>query len=187
MSAYIKRQFIDLESLGSKLPMLANIPDNWILLYYEYASDCWQRFRWAISTILAFPHFFVVAVQSLCRVWLCNPMDCSMPVFPILHYLLEFAQTHVHWVSDAIQPSPPVPRFSFCLQSFPALESLPVSWLFTSSGQSIGASASVLPVNIQGWFPLGFTSLISLLSKGLSRVFSSAVRKHRFFSAQPSL
>ena len=60
--------------------------------------------------------------------------------------------------------------------------------LFTSSGQSIGASASVLSMNIQGWFPLGLTGLISLLSKGLSRVFSNTtVQKHQFFSTQPSL
>ena len=65
--------------------------------------------------------------------------------------------------------------FSFCLQSFPASRSFPVSRLFASGGQSTGvsASASVLPMNIQGWLPLGFTGLISLLCKGLSRVFSS--------------
>ena len=80
--------------------------------------------------------------------------------------------------------------FSSCLQSFPPSGSFPVSQLFASGGQSIGVSvsASVLPVNIKGWFPLGLTCLISLLSKGLSRVFSSTtVQKHQFFSAQPSL
>ena len=73
--------------------------------------------------------------------------------------------------------------FSFCLQSFPASGSFPVSRLFISGGQSFGvsASASVLPMNIQGRFPLGLTSLITLLSKGLSRVFSSTtVQKHQF-------
>ena len=77
-----------------------------------------------------------------------------------------------------------------CLQSFPASGSFPVSWLFTSGGQNIGASdsASVLPVNIQGGFPSGLTGLISLLSKGLSRVFSNTiVQKHQFFSTQLSL
>ena len=65
--------------------------------------------------------------------------------------------------------------FSSCLQSFPASGSFPMSWLFSSGGQSIGASvsASVLPVNVQGWFPLGLTGLIILISNGLSRVFSS--------------
>ena len=86
---------------------------------------------------------------------LCNSMDYSRPGFPVLHHLPEFAQIHVQWVSDAIQPSHPVVPFSSCLQSFPAAWSSPVSWLFTSSGWSIGASASapVLPMNIQGWFP----------------------------------
>ena len=66
-----------------------------------------------------------------------------------------------------------------CPQFFPASESFPMSQLFTSGGQSIGASASVLWVNIQGWFPLGLTGLISLLSKGLSRVFSiTTIWKH---------
>ena len=88
-----------------------------------------------------------------------------------------------------IQPSHPLPPpFSSCPQSFPAAESFPMSQLFTSGGQSIGASASVLPVNIQGWFPVRLTGLISLQSKGLSRVFSSTtVRKHKFFGTQPSL
>ena len=79
---------------------------------------------------------------------------------------------------------------SSCLQSFTASGSLPMSQLFPSGSQSIGssASASVLPVNIQGWFPLGLTGLISLLSKGISRVFSGTiVWKHQFFGTQPSL
>ena len=74
-----------------------------------------------------------------------------------------------------------------CFQSFPASESFPMNQFFASSGQGIGASASVLPMNIQGWFPLGLTGWISLQSKGLSRVFSNTtVQKHKFFSAQPS-
>jgi len=83
-----------------------------------------------------------------------------------------------------------VAPFSSCFQSFPALGSFPMSWLFASDDQSIGASvsASVLPMNIQDWFPLELTGLISLLSKGLSRVFSNTtVQKHQFFGAQPSL
>ena len=77
--------------------------------------------------------------------------------------------------------------FSFCTQSLPASGSFPMSWLFISGGQNIRALASVLPINIQDWFPLGLTVLISLLSKGLSRVFSTTIQKHQFFSAQPSL
>ena len=77
-------------------------------------------------------------------------------------------------------------HFSFCLQSFPASGYFPMSWLFATCGQSIAISASALPMNIQGWYPLGLTSLISLLSKGLSRVFSSTtVQKH--FSSVLSL
>ena len=77
-----------------------------------------------------------------------------------------------------------------CLQSFPASGFFPISWFFASSGQSIGtsSSASVLPMNIQNWFSLGLTGLISFQSKGFSRVFSNTtVQKHQFFSSQPSL
>ena len=112
-------------------------------------------------------------------------MDCH--TF-ILHYLIEFAQTHVHWVRDAIQPSPTSP--SSCLQSFPASGSFPMCWFLALGGQSTGtsASASVLPMNIQSRFTLGLTGLISLMSKGLSRVFSSTkIQKHQSFSSQLSL
>ena len=80
--------------------------------------------------------------------------------------------------------------FSSCLQSFPASESFPMSQFFTSGGQSIGVSvsASVPPMNIQDWFPLGWIGWISLQSKGLSRVFSNTtVQKHQFFGTQLSL
>ena len=86
----------------------------------------------------------------------CDPMNCSTPGFPALHCLLEFAQIHIHWVSDAIQPSHPLsPPFSSCPQPFPASGSFPMSQLFASGGQNIraSASASVLPMNIQGLFP----------------------------------
>ena len=78
--------------------------------------------------------------------------------------------------------------YSSCPQAFPASGSFPIRWLFTSSDKSIGGSAStsVLPVNIQGWFPLGLTGLISLLSKELSRVFCTILWNHQFFSTQPS-
>ena len=103
--------------------------------------------------------------------------------FPVLHYLLEFAQTHVHLVSDAIQPSHP--RSS---PSPPALNLSQHQGLFQWVSFSHSASASVLPMTIQDRFPLGLTGFISLQSKGLSRIFSSTtVRKHQFFSAQPPL
>ena len=81
----------------------------------------------------------------------------------------------IQWWDPTISFS--VTRFSSCPQSFPASGSFPVSWLFTSGGQSTGASASasILPMNIQGWFPLGLNGFISLLSKGLSSVFSSTI------------
>ena len=122
---------------------------------------------------------------------LCDPMDCSMPGLPVHHQLLELAQTHVHWVADAIQPSHPLLSPSPPhLQSFPASGSFPMSQFFTSGGQRVGvsASASVLPMNTQDWSPLGWTGWISSQSKGLSRVFSNiTVQKHQFFSAQLSL
>ena len=88
------------------------------------------------------------------------------------------------WCHPTISSS--VAHFSFCPQSFPASGLFPMSQLFASGGQSIGASvsasASVLPMNIQGWFPLGLTGSISLLSRGLSRVFfSTTIKKHQFF------
>ena len=91
------------------------------------------------------------------------------------------------WCHPTISSS--VISFSSCLQSFPASGSLQMSQFFASGGQSIGvsASASVLPINIQDWFPLGWTGWISLLSKGLSRVFpNTTVQKHQFFGAQLS-
>ena len=122
---------------------------------------------------------------------LCDPMDCSTPGFPVLHHLLELAQTHVHWVGDTIQPSRPLSSLSsYCFQSFLASESFQLSQLSTSDGQSIGvsASASVLPMNTQDWSPLGWTGWISLQPKGLSRVFSNTtVQKHQFFDSQLSL
>ena len=118
----------------------------------------------------------------LCLI-LCYSMDCTMPGFPVLHHLLELAQTHIHQVSDAIQLSHPLlSPFFACPQSVPASDSFLMSLLVVSGGQSFGASASVLPMNIQGWFPLGLTRLISLQSKGLSRVFSNTtVQKHQLF------
>ena len=124
----------------------------------------------------------------------CHPTDCNVPGFSILHCLPEFAQIYVHWADDAIQPdhpplppSPPALNLSQHQDLFQWLGSFPMSQLFTPGGQSIGASTSVLPVSKKGWFPL-LTNLVSLLSKGLSRVFcNTTVQWHQFFSAQPSL
>ena len=118
---------------------------------------------------------------------LCDPMDCSTPDLPVHQQLPEFTQTHVHWVGDATPPSHPLSSPSPPVLNLSQHEGL-FQWVF--AGQSIGASrlASVFPVNIQGWFPLGLTDLISLQSRGLSRIFSNTtVQKHQFFSTQPSL
>ena len=116
---------------------------------------------------------------------LCDPMDCSMPGFPRplpTPKICSNSCASSQWCHSTISSSA-VP-FSSCLQSFPASGSFQMSQLFTSGGAS--ASASVLPLNFQGWFSLALTGLISLLSKGLSRLLSSTtVWKHQFFSAQP--
>ena len=120
------------------------------------------------------------------------PQGLQCARLPCLHYLPEFAQIHAYWVSDAIflTVSSSSDPFFFYFQSFPASGSFPISQFFPFGDQSIGASASasesVLSMNIQGGFPLGSTGLISLRSKGLSRVFSrTTVQKHQFFGIQP--
>ena len=120
----------------------------------------------------------------------CNPMDCSTPGLLVHHQLPEPTQIQVQGVGDAFQPSHPLSFPSPPAFNLSQHQSFPLSQLFALGSQSIGvsASASVFPVNIQGWFPLGLTGLISLQSKRLSRVFSSTtIRKHQFFGAQPSL
>ena len=131
-----------------------------------------------------------VVAQSLSCVHLWTPWAAALQLslsFTTFQSLLKLVSI------ESVMPSNPLnlccPFFSDP-QSFPASGSFPVSQFFTSGGPSIraSASASVLPMNIQGWFPLGLTALISLQSKGPSRVFSNAiVRKHEFFSTQPSL
>ena len=134
----------------------------------------WWPFQWIVQTvpptfvpppiIMFFPsenvkHFTTILLlfTPKSRPTLCDPMDCSAPGFPVFHYLLEFAQTHVYqWCHPTISSS--VVPFSSHLQSFQHQS------LFTSGGQSTRASSSVLPMNIRGWFPLGWTGLISLFA-----------------------
>ena len=137
--------------------------------------------------------FVYVVVQSLSPFWLfATPWTAAhqllcRPLWP------EFAQIHVQWVSDVTEPSDLLLPPSLFASVLPRIRIFPLSPLFASGGWSFGASASakaftVLPVNIQCWFPLGLTGLITLPSKGLSRVFlSTTVWKHHFFSTQPSL
>ena len=144
--------------------------------------------RWSTLLIIQFSSVqFSSVTQSCPTLW--DLMNHSTPGLPVHHQLPEFTQTHVHWVGDTIQPSHPLssPSPPACPQSLPASESFPMGQLFTWGGQSIRVSASVLPMNIQDRFPLGWTGWISLQSKGLSRVFSNTtVQKHQFFGAQPS-
>ena len=146
----------------------------------------------SIWEIIKMTFAVVVVVQSLSRVGLfVIPWTYSIPGFPILHCLPEFAQTHVPWVSDAIQPSHPLPP-----RSPPAFNLSQHQDLFQWVG-SLHQVAKVLELQlhyqffqwiVKDWFPLGLTDLISLLSKGLSRVFySTTVWKHQFFSTQSSL
>ena len=131
-------------------------------------------------------------VQLLSHVQLfVTPMDSRTPGLPIHHQLRKSTQNSrplSSWCHPTILSS--VVPLSSHLQSFPGSGSFQMSQFFASGGQSFGVSAltSVLPMNIQDWFPLGWTSCISLQSKGLSRIFSNTtVQKHQFFSTQLSL
>ena len=118
-----------------------------------------------------------------------QPMDCNMPCFCIHHQLPELAQTHVHQVGDAIQPSHLCCPLCLLPSIFPSIRVFSSESALHIRWQSIGvsASASVLPMNTQGWSSLGWTGWISLQSKGLSRVFSNTTgQKHQFFSTQLS-
>ena len=148
-----------------------------------------QEFKITYADRAMFPQFnSVISVTELClTLWPHGlqhtrlPYPSSSPGVCSVSCLLSW------WCHPTTSSS--VTLFS-CPQSFPASGSFPISQLLSSGGQRIEASAlaSVLPMNIQGWFPSGLTGLISLLSKGLARVFSSAtIRKHQFFSAQSSL
>ena len=131
------------------------------------------------SVLLLFSHY--VHVRLFASSW---TAACQAPLsFSISQSLLKLMSI------ESVMPSNHLNLCHPLLLSFPPSQSFPVSWLFASGGQSIRASvsASVLPLNIQGWFPLGLSGLI-LLSKGLSRVFiNSTVQKHQFFGPQPSL
>ena len=132
----------------------------------------------------------VVQLLSSIRLFVTSwSVACQAPLSSTISWsLLKHMSTEVVMLLTFSSSATP---FSFCLQSFPTSGSFPVSQLFASHDQSIGAlaSASVLPMNIQGWFPLELTGLISFQSKGLSRVFfsSTVIQKYQFFSFQPSL
>ena len=166
-----------------------------------------MKWHVALTPTLPMEHYLIVVRQ--CKWWLriLTVVPSSVQALSFSHFrlfvtpwtaacqtslsitnsqrLLKFMSIS-QWCHPTISPL----ATSFCLQSFTASGSFTNSQLFASAGQNIGASASasVLPIGIQGWFPLGLTGLISWQSKGLSRVFSSTtVQKHQFFSIQPSL
>ena len=116
---------------------------------------------------------------------LCDTMDCCTQGFPVHHQFLKLAHTHIHWVGDAIQPSHPLPSPLLPPSIMPSIRcfstelALRIRW----PKYRASASTSVLPMNVQGRFPLRLTGLISLQSKKLSRVFSSTtIRKHQLWS-----
>ena len=128
-----------------------------------------------VLQLLSPVYFFATLWTTACQGPLSSPVSWSLLIF------LPLSQWCCLIISSSVVPF-------FCLQSFPAAGTFPLSRLFASGGQSIGASASALPKNIQGWFPLELTGLISLQSKGLSGVFSKTiVQKPQFFGAQASL
>ena len=145
--------------------------------------------KYLLSSLWEIPYFS--SAQFRCSVISdsLQLLDCSTPGFPVHHQLLEVTQTHVNWVSDAIQSFHPLSSTSpsafnlSCIRVFPNSSS-------SSGGQSTGvsATASALPVNTQDWLPLGWTDWISLQSKGLSSISSNTtVQKHKFFGTQLSL
>ena len=148
--------------------------DEWIKkMWYKYTMECSVQFSRSVVSNSLWPH----GLQH-------TRPPCPSPTPRVYSNSCPLSQWCRPTISSSVVP------FSSCLQSFPASRSFPMSQFFESGGQSIGvsASASVLPMNVLDWFPLGWTGWISLLSKGLSRVFSNTtVQKHQFFSAQLSL
>ena len=139
----------------------------------------WSRLNKEVSHVKNFlcsVQFSSVAQSCLI---LCARLPCPSPTLRAYSNSCPLSRWCHPTISSSVTP--------FCIQSFPASGSFPMNQFFASGGQSIGASASasVLPMNIHDWFPLGWTGWISLLSKGLSRVFSNTrVQKHQFFGAQ---
>ena len=176
---------------GNDNPLQCSCLDNprdggaWWAAVYGVAQ-IWTRLK-RLSSNSVFSRYSVqfscsVVSDSLQPYWLQHArLPCPLPTFRA--YSNSFSSSW--WCHPTISSS--VVSFSSHLQSFPASRSFPMSQFFASSGQRVGASASasLLPMNIQGWFPLGLTGCISLQSKGLSRVFfNTTFQKHQFFDAQ---
>ena len=183
-------------------------PSKGMFFYFPHFTDDTTRYREVISTsshrterncgsgmesgmssgILS-PELKFSSVQSLSHVWLfVTPWTAAHQASLSISNSRAYSNScPSSWWCYPIISSSVIP---FCLRSFPASGSFPMSQFFASGGQTIGvsASASVLPMNIEDWFPLGWTDLISLQSKGLSRVFSNTtVQKHQFLGTHLSL
>ena len=150
-------------------------------------TRAWSRVPCAIQQVLI-SYLFYIVIQSPNHVWLfATPQTAARQASLSLTIgVCPSSRPLNQWCHPTISSS--VALFTFCLQSFPASVSFPMSQLFASGAQTIGASATVLPKSIQDWFPLRLIGLISLLSKGLSTVFSSTtVRKHQSLGVLPSV
>ena len=173
---------------GASLAIVHGINKSWTWLSDWITTTNW----YVISTSITKHRYyqFVVAVKSLsCVQHFVTPwtVACQASLSFTISWICSSSCPLSWWYHPTISSS--VVPFSSCLQSFSATGSFPMSQFLTSGGQSIGVSTSpsLLPINIQDWFPLGLTDLISLQSKGLLRVFSNTtVQKHLFFSAQLS-
>ena len=148
----------------------------------RYKSDCCDKGQKTIKSIQSLSHTQLFATPWTAAHQASGPITNSRSLLKLRSIKSVMPSNHLPW--------PSVIPFSSYFQSFPATGSFPVRQFFASCGQSIGAStsASILPMNIQDWFLLGWTGWISLQSKGLSRVFSNTtVQKHQFFRTQLSL
>ena len=176
------------------------IGKNWFMLDAHQVFGVLSQFL-----MLSLNKINLAKVNVIFSTWIISSVQssCSVVSDSLRPYELQHSRPPCPSPTPGVHPNPcplswwghptissSVVTFSSCPQSFPALGSFPMSQLFTSGGESIGvsASASALPMNIQDWFPLGWTGWISLRSKGLSRVFSNTTfQKHQFFGVQSSL
>ena len=164
-----------------------------VLVWIFLPQEAFLTLRWDHSTTHSYSISYVFfyfdgcgPVTSSC-LSLREPTNCSTSGFPVLHYLPEFAQAQVHWVGDSIQPSHLCHPLLFLPSIFPSFRVLYNESTLRVRWPKYGTSALTLPMNIQGWFFLGLTGLISLLSKELSIVFSRTVWKYQLFGPQSSL